>query len=195
LIALLLARSACAAVLMTYAGAKLVAPAARREQPWMPAWVSGRTARRVAVAAAIVEAALAFAIVLDPERAIVTVAVLAAFVVLTGYGVVSIRRTGDCGCAGGAVRTSDGRRLAARNIVLFGVAAAGVGFGPSLHDLATNASSSVTAIMIEPVALLLAMLALRLVALTLARRPARLAAAAFRRVPRAIEAIPRPTPH
>lgn len=155
-------RGAAAAVLLLAAARKLLRPEAVHAELRALWPVRGAAAVVTVAIAGIVEAAPSWLVVLVPGGR-VAVVVAGAFVAFTVVAVLGVRRTGSCGCVG--LPSASVRSVVARNAVLFGAMAAGVGAGPTEAELLQGEASVVAAVPLVVPAAALAALGWRVLAL------------------------------
>lgn len=157
-------RGAAAAVLLLAAARKLLRPEAVHAELRALWPVRGAAAVVTVAIAGIVEAALSWLVVLVPGgRVAVAVVVAGAFVAFTVVAVLGVRPTGSCGCVG--LPSASVRSVVARNAVLFGAMAAGVGAGPTEAELLQGEASVAAAVPLVVPAAALAALGWRIPAL------------------------------
>lgn len=135
---LVIVRTIAAALLLVLAASKLINVDGTSDRIW---WPHARRSRTVLViVSSIIEVTYAVVLVLVPPR--LTSGSLwstaALFMALTLYGLQGLRRIGDCGCSSLDGGPQSERVLIIRNVVIFGFAAAGVGWGPNLEEMAAR---------------------------------------------------------
>ncbi len=162
---LLVLRVVAATVIAVFAIGKLARLPESADDMWRPAIVGPRLALWLLIVWSLLELGVVLLVLLAPEPIGLTAGVIAVFfVAVTTYGTWSIRRSGQCGCAGGLAETKPAR-LWLRNLTMLGTCLAGVLFGPTVTELST----------VQPyVFLVLSLLPLAILALAVIRRSGRL---------------------
>jgi hypothetical protein len=127
-------RVLAAAALATFALRKLVAFPRSADRMWRPPFLRRRSMRAFVLFASGVELSLACAIALIAiPRVPLFAATLALGIGVSAYGLSALAHGHDCGCGASRRRRAVRKRriLLARNVLLFGVSAAVILFGPS----------------------------------------------------------------
>lgn len=163
----LVARFGAGAVLCLFALGKLLSFPHPARQMWRPAWLSPAGMAVAVGAVSLAELALGgvLAFGLLPRAATLGFVVVVAAVV-TVYGTFALQRVGSCGC-GGPQRLAGGRaasirRLWVRNVLLFGVGGLATYGGPTLDEVASERDELAPLLAVLPLALLVALIVLRL---------------------------------
>jgi hypothetical protein len=131
----LFARLVMAAILVVAGGAKILNPAGAAREAALLRRLVGTRLRHAVIAVGVAETSVALFVLAEPWNSSAAIAILAGFALcVTGYGLVSLRETGTCGCSG-MTKVSTARALMARNMGLFGLGILGLQFGPPVSEL------------------------------------------------------------
>lgn len=153
---MLLVRYGVASVILALGMSKLV-PNGISKHGWIPGGLEGIWVRLIQLIA-VGEIVIAFTVglrLLGPRWT--AICLLTAAVFLTAYGVISVLKTGHCGCSSSPSTETTVARLMLRNISLFGVGVGSVWFGPESLGATGHAAEAVLLVMsFAPIAILIA---------------------------------------
>lgn len=156
--------------LIAFMGLSKLLPAGNGPRPWHPG-MSWQTWVNLVRVFAVVEIALGLVISVAAFGTVITTLLASVSgLALTAYGVVSIIKTGHCGCSGVSSQPSTITKLIVRNILIFTPAAAGSAFGATLLQRPETTESGLVSLMLATLCVAILLFPLASMALHLQAR-------------------------